>query len=118
MIYSPNAPDVGIGLGLPGLEPGIADVKQIEAAVVASDKEAVDEQLLRAAVLESESRESEDVLLAEAIRASRESAAYENEAYDEQIVRATMLEFESRESEEAIQEALLTHAIHASLKED
>jgi len=44
-VIDPLCPTAGLGLGLPGLEPGLADRMQMEKAVLLSDIEATDTQL-------------------------------------------------------------------------
>lgn len=47
-VIDPLCPTAGLGLGLPGLEPGLADKMQMEKAVLLSDIEATDTQLQKA----------------------------------------------------------------------
>lgn len=46
VIFDPACADAGVGLGLPGLEPGGADRMQLEAAAQASEESALEAQLL------------------------------------------------------------------------
>ena len=46
VLFDPTIADVGEGLGLPGLQPGQADVMQMEQAVYASEESALEAQLL------------------------------------------------------------------------
>jgi len=52
-VIDPLCPTAGLGLGLPGLEPGLADRLQMEKAVLLSDVEATDTQLQKALQTES-----------------------------------------------------------------
>lgn len=46
-LVDPAAPDVGLGLGLPGYRPGLADDMQMDQALGESDAAALDDQILR-----------------------------------------------------------------------
>eukprot|EP00908_Phaeocystis_cordata_P022253 Transcript_4677.p1 GENE.Transcript_4677~~Transcript_4677.p1 ORF type:complete len:371 (-),score=18.29 Transcript_4677:83-1195(-) len=49
VLVDPDSPDVGVGLGLPGLQPGEADASQMRDATHASEQEAIERDLLLAA---------------------------------------------------------------------
>ena len=84
-IIDPLVPTAGLGLGLPGLEPGLADKLQVQQAKRASD-EAAEQQnanLMKTAMAESEkaSKKREELELKEAIRKSEELILGDNDFY-------------------------------------
>ena len=72
VLFDPNEPDVGVGLGLPGLQPGLADAMQMNSALEASEQEGLEAELLKQAQADSEMEEAQAAIEA-AVRA--ESAA-------------------------------------------
>lgn len=79
-VIDPLVPTAGLGLGLPGLQPGLADKMQVAKAVAESDA-AADTMELQRALKQSEEdeiqrkmKESEDDELQRAIKLSRMSA--------------------------------------------
>ena len=52
-LVDPNAPDVGVGLGLPGYRPGLADEMQLQQALGESEQDDIDAQILRAELKEA-----------------------------------------------------------------
>jgi len=105
-LIDPLVPTAGLGLGLPGLQPGLADKLQMEQAKHASDESALDEKMQLAlkesnlAQKEREEREMKEVLAKSALSmddAYQKKALYlsEIEAADfdlEQAVLASSLE--------------------------
>lgn len=105
-IIDPLVPTAGLGLGLPGLQPGLADKLQMEQAKVASAETALDEKMQLAlkesnrAQKEREEREMKEVLTKSALSmddAYQKKALYlsEIEAADfdlEQAVLASSME--------------------------
>lgn len=79
-VINPNLPSVGVGLGLPNYEPGLADKLQIRAAIVQSENSQLEKMLydqtrkqseledaqseLEKAILEQSQREFEEAILA------------------------------------------------------
>ena len=72
-VIDPLLPTAGLGLGLPGLQPGLADKLQLEEAKKVSDESAMEEKM-RLAVEESNraSKAREEKELKEALRKSSE----------------------------------------------
>lgn len=70
VLFDPSHADVGEGLGLPGLEPGLADRQQLERAVDASEESALEAQLISEAASSSEMEMTQDALLQAALAAS------------------------------------------------
>jgi hypothetical protein len=66
-VIDPLVPTAGLGLGLPGLKPGLADQMQVAKAVTESDQLADDMELER--VLKESARDNDDLQ-----RALKESA--------------------------------------------
>lgn len=73
-LIDPRAPAVGVGLGLPGLEPGAADRAHLQTAIRDSEEQAVSEALVSAALVDSEADLIHDALLLSAMQESRKSA--------------------------------------------
>ena len=74
VIVDPARADVGVGLGLPGYEPGLADRMQVDAALDASESSALETELLYAARDASDLDATQDALLAAALRESATEA--------------------------------------------
>ena len=74
VLVDPSHADVGEGLGLPGLQPGLADRMQVEQAVDASETSALEAQLVSEAQSTSEMDMTQEAILQAAIRASLEDA--------------------------------------------
>lgn len=74
-IIDPLLPTAGLGLGLPNLEPGLADKLQLEEAKKISD-ETANEEKMRLAIEESNrvSKSREEMQMKEALRKSSELA--------------------------------------------
>lgn len=53
-VIDPFLPTAGLGLGLPGLQPGLADKNQVQSAVDESNRLADDYEQMKLAVMESE----------------------------------------------------------------
>ena len=70
VLFDPNEPDVGVGLGLPGLQPGLADAMQMNSALEASEQEGLEAELLKQAQADSEMEEAQAAIEA-AVRAGR-----------------------------------------------
>lgn len=69
-VVDPNCPTAGLGLGLPGLQPGLADKQQMAKAVLESDTTADQMELQRAL------KESQDDELQRAIKESKLSTEH------------------------------------------
>mmetsp|Transcript_27922 Transcript_27922/g.66526 ORF Transcript_27922/g.66526 Transcript_27922/m.66526 type:complete len:697 (-) Transcript_27922:440-2530(-) len=84
-IIDPLVPTAGLGLGLPGLEPGLADKLQVQQAKRASDEAAKQQnaKLMKSAMAESEkaSKKREELELQETIRKSEELFLGDNDFY-------------------------------------
>ncbi len=78
-LVDPNKATIGVGLGLPGMVPGLADRNQVRQAVRASEEDAVEKAML------------EDKLKATDWEAT-------NEAIEEQVYRTIMLELVIRQT--------------------
>ena len=78
-IIDPLVPTAGLGLGLPGLQPGLADKLQLDEAKKISDESAMEEKM-RLAVEESNraSKEREEIELKEALRKSASTTTTSN----------------------------------------
>lgn len=72
VIFDPAQPDVGVGLGLPGLQPGLADKSQLDAAKLESEQAAIERDLLTAAQDSSELDATQEAIEAAVMRASRD----------------------------------------------
>lgn len=74
-VIDPLVPTAGLGLGLPGLQPGLADKLQLEEAKKISDDSAMEEKM-RLALEESNrvSQAREEIDMKEALRKSSELA--------------------------------------------
>ena len=70
VIFDPSHADAGVGLGLPGLEPGMADRMQLEQAATASEESALEAQLLYEVQTSSEVEATQEAILQAALRAS------------------------------------------------
>jgi len=77
VLYDPTHADVGEGLGLPGMQPGLADRMQMSDALGASEASDVDAQVLAAArgASEVDATHDEEKMLQEALRASLSDVA-------------------------------------------
>jgi len=69
-VIHPDTPAVGVGLGLPSLEPGLADKLQMQQATAASETEALEQQLLEGFKREAEMLDVERELEKAAVEAS------------------------------------------------
>jgi len=71
-IVDPNAPSVGVGLGLPNLQPGLADQMQVKKAIQESETSELDQRFLEELTKESEieaaEKELEEAILLESQR--------------------------------------------------
>ncbi len=76
-VVDPLVPTAGLGLGLPGLQPGLADKMQMAKAVVESDATADQMELERAL------KESQDDELQRAIKESKLSAEHVRTWFEE-----------------------------------
>ena len=63
VLVDPRQADVGEGLGLPGLQPGLADRMQLAEAVDASEASALEAQLIQEAAASSEMDMTQDAIL-------------------------------------------------------
>lgn len=72
VIFDPAQPDVGVGLGLPGLQPGLADKSQLDAAKLESEQAAIERDLLTAAQDSSELDATQEAIEEAVMRASRD----------------------------------------------
>lgn len=71
VLVDPDSPDVGVGLGLPGLQPGEADASQMRDATHASEQEAIERDLLLAAQDRSELDATQEAIEEAVMSASR-----------------------------------------------
>ena len=78
MLVDPAHPDVGVGLGLPGLQPGEADASQMRDATEASEQEAIERDLLLAAQGRSELEATQEAIEEAVMVASRAEWASHN----------------------------------------
>lgn len=69
-IRDPKNPAVGIGLGLPAFQPGLADQLQMESAVRESEAAQVESQVLAHAIVQSDHDSANDELMQAAAAAS------------------------------------------------
>lgn len=74
LLYDPTEPDVGLGLGLPGMQPGLADRMQVEEATRVSEQVDLDQQMLQSVAALSDADETQQAIEAEVMRSSLEAA--------------------------------------------
>mmetsp|Transcript_12198 Transcript_12198/g.23335 ORF Transcript_12198/g.23335 Transcript_12198/m.23335 type:complete len:564 (-) Transcript_12198:27-1718(-) len=107
-VIDPIRPTAGLGLGLPGLQPGLADKQQVATAVMESDQE----MDLEKAIKESEQELSQayDDELQRALKESTESVAYmyKQKALAFSDLDATSLEMEQTALESSLQSYIQT----------
>jgi OTU domain-containing protein 5 len=94
-LIDPQAPTVGVGLGLPGLEPGAADRAHLQTAIRDSEELAVGDALVKAAVAASEADLIQDELLRAALQESRAAAPVRNDDLNEVLQRSRVEFFAS-----------------------
>ena len=80
VLVDPAHPDVGVGLGLPGLQPGEADASQMRDATQASEQEAIERDLMLAAQGRSELDATQEAIEEAVMLASRAEWASHNPA--------------------------------------
>jgi len=102
-VVNPLVPTAGLGLGLPGLQPGLADKMQVAKAVAESDAAADQAEFKRAL------KESQDDELQRAIKESKLSAEhmYSNEALALSDMDATYFELEQAALEQSLRSSNL-----------
>ena len=103
-IIDPLVPTAGLGLGLPGLQPGLADKLQMEQAKHASNESALDEKMQLAlkesnrAQKEREEREMKEVLT--------KSALSMDDAYQKKALYLSEIEAADFDLEQAVRQVL------------
>lgn len=103
-IIDPLVPTAGLGLGLPGLQPGLADKLQMEQAKHASNESALDEKMQLAlkesnrAQKEREEREMKEVLT--------KSALSMDDAYQKKALYLSEIEAADFDLEQAVRQVV------------
>lgn len=86
VLVDPGQPDVGVGLGLPGLQPGLADKMQMNKAAHESEQAHLDQQMLLAAECESDFLATQEELEQQVLRDSREAAVRAGLCFDRELL--------------------------------
>lgn len=94
-LIDPRAPAVGVGLGMPGLEPGAADRAHLQTAIRDSEELAVADALVSAAVRASETDLLQEELLRSALQESRATAPPANDELADVLQRSRIEYFAS-----------------------
>lgn len=87
-----NTPSIGVGLGLPDLEPGLADKSQVEEAKKESSAEDVERVLVEKAKEESEQHIIDEILLNQHILEESEMD-YEQQQIEQAILMQSLEEY-------------------------
>lgn len=120
-VIDPLVPTAGLGLGLPGLQPGLADKLQLEEAKKISDESAMDEKM-RLAVEESNraSKAREEIEMKEALRKSSEfattTAANTVESDDDVYKKKAMYLSEIEAADFDLEQAVLASSLESYQK--
>jgi OTU domain-containing protein 5 len=69
-VIDPYCPTAGLGLGLPGLKPGLADEMQLKEALIDSDRLDLDRLYVEKAIRESEQLDLDRIYVEKALRES------------------------------------------------
>jgi hypothetical protein len=94
-VRDPNNPAFGVGLGMPDLKPGLADKMQVDAAINESEREVLEEQVLKTVREESDrvmDDEAIELSLIEQLKSESELAQYEQDI-EEAILAQSMAEY-------------------------
>jgi OTU domain-containing protein 5 len=102
-VRDPNNPTVGVGLGFPVYEPGIADKLQLESAMRESESAMVESELVAASILQSDQDAASEAIL------QAETAAFELEYAQKQIDQAVVRESLNAALSDALRNLLPPH---------
>jgi len=90
-VYDPNKPTFGVGLGLPGLDPGSADRQIIHKAILESEQQEINQQLEQDTMKESEQQDLNDHII-NLIKKNTENDDIESKLIEAQIMESVVKE--------------------------